>query len=337
VLDAASKEYKSRIKIFVAEPGPGIGEKEAAEKILQAFLPRAFRRPVDLETVDRYVDLFRAARKQGHDFEPAILFALRSVLVATPTGAQVPLGRLAEVRFSDGPAGIKSEDGRPNAWVYVDIRDVDVGRYVDTARQAVAARIDIPAGYTISWSGQYEYLERAEQRLALVIPATLLLIAAIVYASRKSAFETLLVLLGAPFAVTGAIWLLHLLGYNQSVAVWVGMIALAGLYAETATVLLLYLNVSVREWRERGLLSDRAALAEAIKDGTIKRVRPILMTVATDVIGLLPIMWSMGSGADVMKRIATPLVGGVLTSAAVVLFLFPLVFYLWQARKLRLT
>ncbi|MCY4057225.1 MAG: efflux RND transporter permease subunit, partial [Gammaproteobacteria bacterium] len=229
---------------------------------------------------------------------------------------------------------IKSEGGRPNAWVYVDIRDVDVGGYVEAAREAVAAQVDMPPGYTIAWSGQFEYIQRAEQRLALVIPATLLLIAGIVYLSRKSAFETLLVLLGAPLAVTGAIWLIDLLDYNLSIAVWVGIIALAGLYAETATVLLLYLNISVREYAESGRLTDRAALVDAIKDGTVKRVRPILMTIVTDVVGLLPIMWSTGAGADVMKRIATPLVGGVATAGIVVLFVFPIAFYLWKARNL---
>ena len=260
--------------------------------------------------------------------------ALRNVLVPTPAGAQIPLGRLASIEFTVGPPSIKSEGGRPNAWVYVDIRDVDVGGYVEAARTAVAEQVDIPAGYTLAWSGQFEYIQRAERRLALVIPATLLLIAGIVYLSRKSAFETLLVLLGAPVAVTGAIWLLDLLDYNLSIAVWVGIIALAGLYAETATVLLLYLNISVDEYAERGSLTDRGSLMEAIKDGTVKRVRPILMTIATDVIGLLPIMWSTGAGADVMKRIATPLVGGVVTAGIVVLFVFPIAFYLWRARSL---
>ena len=260
--------------------------------------------------------------------------SLRNVLVPTPAGPQIPLGRLAQIEFTVGPPSIKSEGGKPNAWVYVDIRDVDVGGYVEAAREAVAAQVDVPPGYTIAWSGQFEYIQRAEQRLALVIPATLLLIAGIVYLSRKSAFETLLVLLGAPLAVTGAIWLIDLLDYNLSIAVWVGIIALAGLYAETATVLLLYLNISVREYAESGRLTDRAALVDAIKDGTVKRVRPILMTIATDVIGLLPIMWSTGAGADVMKRIATPLVGGVATAGIVVLFVFPVAFYLWRARSL---
>ena len=282
-----------------------------------------------VEGLERYPVNLRYSRELRDD-----LPALRGVLVPTPMGAHVPLGRLAEIAYAEGPPSIKSEGGRPNAWVYVDIRDVDVGGYVETARRAVAAQVELPAGYTIAWSGQYEFLQRAERRLAFVIPVTLLLIAAIVYISRKSAFETLAVLAGGLFAATGAIWLLYLLDYNLSVAVWVGIIALAGLYAETATVLLLYLGTAVQEWRERNALVSRAALAEAIKDGTAKRVRPILMTIATDVIGLMPIMWSTGAGADVMKRIATPLVGGVVTSGLVVLFLLPLVYYLWHAREL---
>ncbi|MYD98647.1 MAG: efflux RND transporter permease subunit [Gammaproteobacteria bacterium] len=282
-----------------------------------------------IEGLERYPVNLRYSRELRDD-----LPSLRAVLVPTPAGSQIPLGRLAEIAYAVGPPSIKSEAGKPNAWVYVDIREVDVGSYVESARRAVADQVDIPPGYTIAWSGQYEYLQRAEQRLGLVIPATLLLIAMIVYLSRKSVFETLLVILGTPFAVIGAIWLLYVLDYNLSIAVWVGMIALAGLYAETATVLLLYLNVSVREYRERGALTNRAALAEAIKEGTVKRVRPILMTIATDILGLLPLLWSTGSGADVMKRIATPLVGGVATAGLFVLLVYPVVYYLWHARSL---
>ena len=282
-----------------------------------------------VEGLERYPVNLRYSRELRDD-----LPALRGVLVPAPTGAHVPLGRLAEIDLTVGPPSIKSEGGRPNAWVYVDIRNVDVGSYVAAARRAVGAEVELPPGYTIAWSGQYEFLERAEQRLAFVVPVTLILIAAIVYISRKSAFETFAVLGGAVFAATGAIWLLYALDYNLSVAVWVGIIALAGLYAETATVLLLYLGTSVREWRERNALVSRAALSEAIKDGTVKRVRPILMTIATDVIGLMPIMWSTGAGADVMKRIATPLVGGVVTSGLVVLLVLPLAYYLWHARAL---
>ena len=282
-----------------------------------------------VEGLERYPVNLRYGRELRDD-----LPALRSVLVPTPAGAQIPLGRLANIDYATGPPSIKSEGGKPNAWVYVDTRDVDLGSYVKTARAAVAEQVTVPPGYTIGWSGQYEYLQRAQARLAIIVPATLLLIALIIYISRKSLIETALVLLGTPFALIGAIWLLYLLDYNLSVAVWVGIIALAGLYAETATVLLLYLNLSLNEHLARGPLRDRGALAEAIKEGTVKRVRPVLMTIATDVVGLLPIMWSTGAGADVMKRIATPLVGGVVTSGIVVLLVFPVVFYMWKARGL---
>ena len=282
-----------------------------------------------VEGLARYPVNLRYSRALRDD-----LPALRKVLVPTPLGAQIALERLARIEYAVGPPSIKSEGAKPNAWVHVDVRDGDLGAFVERARAAVASQVSLPPGYTLAWSGQYEHMQRAERRLALIIPLTLLLIAAIIYASRKSIAETILVLIGAPFALTGAIWLLYALGYNFSVAVWVGIIALAGLYAETATVLLLYLELSVRDYRQRGLLTDRTALARAIQDGAAQRLRPILMTIATDVIGLLPIMWSAGAGADVMKRIAAPLVGGVLTSGLVVLFLFPAAYYLWQARKL---
>ena len=282
-----------------------------------------------VEGLERYPVNLRYGRELRDD-----LPALRSVLVPTAAGAQIPLGRLASIDYAVGPPSIKSENAKPNAWVFVDTDAADLGSYVDAARTAVDAEVDVPPGYTITWSGQYEYLERAQARLAIVIPATLLLIAAIIYVSRRSLPETLLVLLGTPFALIGAIWLLYWLDYNLSVAVWVGIIALAGLYAETATVLLLYLNVAVGDAEKRGELRDRSALAEAIISGTAKRVRPVLMTIATDVLGLLPIMWSVGAGADVMKRIAAPLVGGVLTAGLVVLLLFPAVFYWWKARDL---
>ena len=282
-----------------------------------------------VEGLERYPVNLRYSRELRDD-----LPALRSVLVATPEGHQVPLGRLARMEYVLGPPSIKSEGAKPNAWVYVDIRDIDVGSYVEAAREAVAEGIALPPGYTLSWSGQYEYLERARQRLALVVPLTLLLIFVLIHLTTRSATETLMVLLGIPFAVAGSFWLLHILGYDLSIAVWVGIIALAGLYAETAIVFLLYLNVSVRDYRDRGLLTDRAALAHAIRRGSVRRVRPIMMTIATDVLGLLPIMWSAGAGADVMKRIAAPLMGGVVTSGAVVLLLFPVAFYMWKGRQL---
>ena len=282
-----------------------------------------------VEGLERYPVNLRYSRELRDD-----LPALRAVLVATPEGHQVPLGRLAGMEYVVGPPSIKSEGAKPNAWVYIDIRDIDVGSYVETARESVAGAVALPPGYTMAWSGQYEYLERAERRLAYVVPLTLFLIFVLIYVTTRSVTETMLVLLGIPFAVTGSFWLLHILGYDLSIAVWVGIIALAGLYAETAIVFLLYLNVSWKDYRDRGLLTNRGALAQAIRRGAAQRVRPVMMTIATDVIGLLPIMWSAGAGADVMKRIAAPLVGGVVTSGAVVLLLFPVAFYLWKARGL---
>ena len=282
-----------------------------------------------IEGLERYPVNLRYSRELRDD-----LPALRSVLVATAEGHQVPLGRLAGMEYVVGPPSIKSEGAKPNAWVYIDVRDIDVGSYVEGAREAVAEGVALPPGYTLSWSGQYEYLERAQQRLLYVIPLTLLLIFVLIYLTTRSVTETFLVLLGVPFAVAGSFWFLHILGYDLSIAVWVGIIALAGLYAETAIVFLLYLNGSVNDYRERGLLTDRAALMQAIRRGSVQRVRPIMMTIATDVVGLLPIMWSAGAGADVMKRIAAPLMGGVVTSGMVVLVLFPVAFYLWKGRGL---
>ena len=282
-----------------------------------------------VEGLERYPVNLRYSRELRDD-----LPALRSVLVATPEGHQVPLGRLASMEYVVGPPSIKSEGAKPNAWVYIDVRDIDIGSYVQAAREAVAAGVALPPGYTLSWSGQYEYLERAQQRLLYVIPLTLLLIFVLIYLTTRSVMETFLVLLGVPFAVAGSFWFLHILGYDLSIAVWVGIIALAGLYAETAIVFLLYLNVSVGDYRDRGLLTDRAALRQAIRRGSVQRVRPIMMTIATDVVGLLPIMWSAGAGADVMKRIAAPLMGGVVTSGMVVLLVFPVVFYMWKGRGL---
>ena len=282
-----------------------------------------------VEGLARYPVNLRYSRELRDD-----LPALRSVLVATPEGHRVPLGRLASMEYVVGPPSIKSEGAKPNAWVYIDIRDIDIGSYVEAAREAVAAGVALPPGYALSWSGQYEYLERAQGRLMYVIPLTLLLIFVLIQLTTRSVTETAMVLLGVPFAVAGSFWLLHILNYDLSIAVWVGIIALAGLYAETAIVFLLYLNVSVRDYADRGLLTDRAALMYAIRRGSVQRVRPIMMTIATDVLGLLPIMWSAGAGADVMKRIAAPLVGGVVTSGLVVLVLFPVAFYLWKARGL---
>ena len=282
-----------------------------------------------VEGLERYPVNVRYSRELRHN-----LPALRAILVSAPSGRTVPLGQLGKFRYVSGPAGIKSENGKPNAWVYVDIRNVDVGGYVEQARQRVNQAVRVPPGYTIDWSGQFESMQRARRRLMLVVPLTLVLIFVMIYINTRSLVETGMILLGAPLALTGAIWLLYLLDYQLSVAVWVGLIALAGLYAETALVLLLYLRGAYRRFQRDASRRDRNGLLQAIGNGSAQRLRPILMTIATDVIGLMPIMWSQETGAEVMKRIAAPLVGGVVTSGLVVLVVLPLIYSMWKSRGL---
>ncbi len=279
-----------------------------------------------IEGLQRYPVNLRYSRELRDD-----LPALRAVLVPAPSGTQIPLGQLADLEYVVGPPAIKSENARPNAWVYVDIDVSDLGRYVETARAAVEAQVEVPPGYTVTWSGQYESMQRVERRLRYVVPLTLLLIFVLIYLNVRSALMTAGILLGVPFALSGAFGLLWLLDYNLSIAVWVGVIALSGLYAETAIVFLLYLDISRRRAMAEGGMNDRRDLALAIWSGAIARVRPVVMTVATDVLGLAPIMLSTGTGADVMKRIATPVFGGVVTSGIVVLVLLPILYFLWKA------
>jgi Cu(I)/Ag(I) efflux system membrane protein CusA/SilA len=233
--------------------------------------------------------------------------------------------------------GIKSEAAVPNAWVYVDIRGVDVGTYVQSAMRAVnesirAGRINVPPGYNLFWSGEYEYMLRARERLLVVVPLTLLIITLIIYLNTKSLVKTAIVMLAVPFSLVGAFWIIYLLGYNLSVAVWVGIIALAGLDAETGVVMLLYLDLAFEEWRQKGLLRTTADLRDAIYHGAVKRVRPKAMTACVIIAGLAPILWSHGAGADVMKRIATPMIGGVITSTMMELIVYPAIFFLWRSR-----
>ena len=282
-----------------------------------------------VEGVERYPVNLRYSRELRHN-----LPAIRAILVTAPTGQQIPLGQLGRFSYVTGPAGIKSENAKPNAWIYVDIRNVDVGTYVKQAQEQVARRVEIPPGYSIGWSGQFEYMERAQQTMMLIVPLTLVIIFVIIYVNTGSLMETGMVLAGVPFALTGSVGLLYLLDYNLSVAVWVGFIALAGLYAETAIVFLLYLRLSYRNFLEQASPKDRKGLIQAIGDGSVRRLRPILMTIATDVVGLIPIMWSQGTGSEVMKRIAAPLVGGVITSGMVVLLVYPLIYYLWKSRRM---
>ena len=262
--------------------------------------------------------------------------ALRNVLVPTPAGAQIPLGQIADLRLVEGPSMIKSENARPNAWVFVDLQQgVDVGSYVQAAQARVAAQVTLPPGYSLRWSGQYEYLARANQRLGLLIPITLAIIFLLLFLHFRQAGKAVLLLATLPFALIGAVWLLVLLDFNMSIAVGVGLIAVAGLAAETGVVMLVYLDEAVGRYRREGRLTTLPDLHAALEEGAVDRVRPKLMTVFTTILGLLPIMLGSGTGAEVMQRIAAPMVGGLLSSTVLTLVLLPAAYLLLQRARLR--
>jgi Cu(I)/Ag(I) efflux system membrane protein CusA/SilA len=259
---------------------------------------------------------------------------LGQVLVMTPSGAQVPLAQLATIRTVAGPSMIRNENGMVAGYVFVDMTDSDVGGYVERARAAVAAQLALPDGYSLEWSGQYENMIRVRERLKVVVPITLLLIFFLLYMNTKSAFKAGIVMLAVPFSVVGAVWLMYVLGYNVSIAAWVGMIALMGLDAETGVFMLLFLDLSYDEAKREGRLRTLAELKDAIIHGAVKRVRPKMMTVMAAMMGLMPIMWSVGTGADVMKRVAAPMVGGLGTSFLLELLVYPAIYLLWKKREI---
>jgi Cu(I)/Ag(I) efflux system membrane protein CusA/SilA len=262
------------------------------------------------------------------------LEAVGRVLVRAPTGAQVPLAQLADVRRVTGPSMIRNENGFLAGYVYVDTAQSDIGGYVERGRQAVRERVRLPPGYSLEWSGQYESLMRVRERLKLVLPITLVTIVLLLYANTRSAVKAGIVMMAVPFSVVGAVWLLWALDYNVSIAVWVGVIALMGLDAETGVFMLLFLDLAYDEAKARGRLRSLADLREAIVHGAVKRLRPKLMTVTAAFMGLMPIMWSMGTGADMMKRVAAPMVGGLATSFLLELLVYPPVYLLWKSRDL---
>jgi Cu(I)/Ag(I) efflux system membrane protein CusA/SilA len=244
---------------------------------------------------------------------------------------QVPIGELADLKIVRGPTMIKSEEGLLAAYVYIDFTGRDVGGYVDEARKKVSA-LDIPEGYRLQWSGEYEYLVKTHERLKMVIPLTLLVIFLLIYFNTDSIVKTMIVLLAVPFSLVGSFWLLYILNYNMSIAVWVGIIALAGLDAETGVVMLLYLDLAHEKWKKEGKLNNAADLKEAVMYGAVKRIRPKIMTVSVILAGLVPIMFSHGAGSDVMKRIAAPMVGGVVTSTILELVIYPVIYMIWKGR-----
>jgi Cu(I)/Ag(I) efflux system membrane protein CusA/SilA len=255
---------------------------------------------------------------------------LGRVLVAAPGGAQIPLAQLADIQLVQGPAMIRDENGFLAGYVYVDIAGRDVGGYVEEAKKLVRAKLTLQPGYVLGWSGQYENMIRVRERLKVVVPITLVLIFVLLYMNTRSAFKATVVMLAVPFSAIGAIWLFHFLHYNVSIAAWVGMIALLGLDAETGVFMLLFLDLSYDDYKRRGLLCTRADLDEAIVHGAVKRVRPKMMTVTAAFAGLLPIMWSTSAGADVMKRIAAPMIGGLVTSFLLELLVYPAIYKLWK-------
>jgi copper/silver efflux system protein len=283
-----------------------------------------------VEGRERYPVSVRYGRELRDDPE-----RLKRILIPTMNGAQVPLGQLADLRLSSGPAMIRDEDAQLAGYVYVDMTGRDIGSYVEEAKKKVLEQVQLPTGYTLLWSGQYEYMQRAKERLIYVVPLTLLIIFLLLYINFKSVAQCAIVLLAVPFSMIGAVWLLYLLDYNMSVAVWVGVIALAGVDAETGVIMLLYLEHAYEKWRSEGRIRTIKDLHEAIIEGAVKRIRPKVMTIMAILMGLLPIMWSHGAGADVMKRIAAPMIGGVITSFLLELLVYPAIFDVWRGWKIR--
>jgi Cu(I)/Ag(I) efflux system membrane protein CusA/SilA len=283
-----------------------------------------------VEGLERYPINLRFPREQRDSLD-----ALKALPVITATGASVPLSMLADIRVADGPAMIRSDNSRPSAYVYVDIHGRDLGSYVQEAKARVAGTVKLPPGYSITWSGQFEYLQRAVERMTLVVPATLAIIFLLLYLTFGRAAQAGLIMASLPFALVGGLWLIYLLGYNMSVAVAVGMIALAGIAAEFGVIMLLYLDQALARFRAEGRLTDRDALKQAIVEGAVLRVRPKTMTVLMLVAGLLPVMVGGGAGNDLMQRIAAPLVGGMITAPLLSMFVMPAIYLLWHGRSLK--
>jgi Cu(I)/Ag(I) efflux system membrane protein CusA/SilA len=264
---------------------------------------------------------------QGYRSDPA---AMARALVPAMNGRQIPISELGEVKLVSGPSMFRDENGLLSGYVYVDVSGRDLGSYIADAKRAVDRGLTLPAGYSIAWSGQYEAMARVRQRLMAIVPMTLFLVMMLLYLNTRSAVKTLMIVLAVPFSAVGAIWLLYLLGYNMSIGVWVGLIALLGVDAETAVFMLLYLDIAYEHAAREGRLTSLGDLRAAILEGAVKRIRPKFMTVAAMFLGLAPIMWSVGTGADVMKRIAAPMIGGIFTSFILELVVYPALYEVWK-------
>lgn len=283
-----------------------------------------------IEGRERYPVNVRYARSLRDD-----LNKLGNVLVSTPSGAQIPIGQLAHMTLTTGPSMIKNEEGFLAGFIFVDVAGRDLGGYVKEAKKVVADQVKLPAGYSIAWSGQYEYMERVKGRLLVVVPFTLFIVFLLLYINTSSVVKTMIILLAVPFSAIGAIWLLYILNYNMSIAVWVGLIALLGVDAETGVFMMLYLDLAYKERIENGTMRNLGDLKEAIEYGAVKRLRPKVMTVAVMFMGLVPIMWSQGAGSDVMRRIAAPMIGGIFTSFIMELLVYPVIYEIWKSREIK--
>jgi Cu(I)/Ag(I) efflux system membrane protein CusA/SilA len=303
----------------------GLSVKEAEMVIMSAIGGEPVT--TTIEGRERYTVNVRYPRELRDDLEK-----LKRVLVPTMSGAQIPLGELADVHMSLGSAMIRDENGMLSGYVYVDIAGRDVGSYVAEAKKIAQKNLQVPTGYTLEWSGQYENMLRVRERLKLVIPITLFIIFTLLYMNTKSWIKSCIVMLAVPFSLIGAIWFLYILNYNISIAVWVGMIALMGLDAETGVFMLLFLDLSYNDAVRQGKMKTYEDLKEAIIHGAVKRIRPKMMTVMAMFMGLIPIMWSMGAGADMMKRIAAPMIGGIFTSFLLELLIYPPIYAIWKWR-----
>lgn len=305
----------------------GLSVKEAQDQAMVAVGGENVSQVI--ATRERYPVQVRFAPSFRQDIE-----SIKRILIATPTGAQIPLSQIAAVKFIEGPSMIRDENASLVGYVYVDIdpNQMDIGSYVEKAKELVNKKIKLPEGYLLTWSGQFENMMRVKERLKVVIPLTLILIIFLLYFNTGSIVKTGIVLLAVPFSLIGAVWLLVFLGYNLSIAAWVGMIALLGLDAETGVFMLMYLDLAFDERVKKNQMNSLHDLKQAVIEGAVHRVRPKLMTVAALFMGLIPIMWSVGAGADVMKRIAAPMIGGLLTSFLMELLIYPVVFYLWKQK-----
>ena len=281
-----------------------------------------------IEGRERYPINLRYQRELRDDLDK-----LGRLTVSTPNGAQVPLAQLVELRMVSGPAMIRDEDGMLSGYVYVDMADRDMGSYVEDLKQVVRDKIELPPGYILVWSGQYEFMERVKERLKIFVPLTLAIIFLLYYFTFRSVAETLMVMLGVPLSLVGGIWALYWLNYNMSIAVWVGLIALAGVAAETSAIMLSYLDGAVKRRRESGQLNSLDDLLETVKSGAMERIRPVMMTGLANIVGLMPVMLATGVGADVMKRLAAPMIGGVGSALLLTLFVIPAIYVIWRWHK----